>query len=133
MESASFDHVKGSSHGTARNYAVQIFIEWQISAWNAGEYYFKASTDFGRFGVFEVDSVWAKKSENDFGVTNTEERRFQRHGELAINLTVGAHYLQLIGFEDCCGVHQQVEMRAPGTATLSLITLEALQSLSSLP
>ena len=127
MESASFDLVTGS------NAAVQIFIEWHISASNAGEYYFEAATDFGGFGVFEVDSVWATKSEKDFGVTNNEDHRFERLGELAINLTAGAHYLQVIGFEKCCGTRNLVRMRPPGTATLSLITLEALQSLSSPP
>ena len=102
MESASFDLVAGS------DVAVQIFIEWHISASNVGEYYFQAVTDFGRFGVFEVDSVWATKSDNDFGERNTENHRFERFGELAINLTAGAHYLQVIGFENCCGARNLV-------------------------
>jgi len=131
LTSASFQRSTCGCSSFCRNTATHVLIQWHIGPCAVGEYIFSASTDFGRFGYFEVDSQYAAKSPGDYGVPNSIDNRFQRHAALSVNLTEGHHYLRMIGFEDCCGAGNSLSFRPPGGTSLSIITTSALDALSA--
>ena len=127
--SASFSRSACGCSSYCYNTATHMLIQWQIGPCAVGEYLFSATTDFGRFGYFEVDSQYAVKSPEDHGVPNDINQRFQRRATLSVNLTEGHHYLRMIGFEDCCDGGNSISFRPPGGSSLSIVTTSSLDAL----
>jgi hypothetical protein len=100
--------------GPTTNIAFEFTIAFGVTAVQAGEWEFRAGTDFGHGGAVFLDGVALGFKSNDMWWAGSYGNPSQ-HFDYTSILASGNHVLSIYGLEGCCDGGQQVQFRAPGT------------------
>lgn len=112
---AQFSNI--SNHGlfgANQNIAFDFTIRFGVTSEQAGEWEFRAGTDFGRGGAVFLDAVALGYNSSDMwwsGSYSNVDDVFDYKKTLA----AGNHVLKVYGLEGCCDGSQEVQFRAPGS------------------
>lgn len=114
---AAFNDV--SNHGLfpgliTTNIAFEFTIAFGVTTAQAGEWEFRAGTDFGHGGAVFLDGVALGFKTNDMWWAGSYANPSQSFDYTSM-LAGGNHVLSIYGLEGCCDGGQQVQFRAPGT------------------
>lgn len=95
------------------NFGARSESYFEVQPGESGVWEFRYGSDFGRGGGLFIDSVGLDQRWNtNLWWNNSWSNRDVLQG--SINLTVGYHKLEVLGFEDCCDGGITVQFKKPG-------------------
>ena len=110
---AAFNNISnhGLFSGPSENIAFEFTIGFGVTAAQAGEWEFRAGTDFGRGGAVFLDGVALGFKTNDMWWAGSYANPTQ-HFDYKSMLVGGNHVLSIYGLEGCCdGGHDVLALR----------------------